>query len=86
MKNTVKSKIVRIGNSRGLRIPKVWLDQLNLGDEVEMAVEPDQLVIRAARKPRERWDEAFRVMAEQGDDRLVEEFPAPDWDEKEWRW
>lgn len=86
MKNTVKSRIVRIGNSRGLRIPKLWLDQLNLGDEVEMAVEPDQLVIRAACKARDGWDEAFQGMAQQGDDRHVEEFPAPDWDEREWRW
>jgi antitoxin MazE len=53
MSKVVKSHLVRIGNSRGVRIPKVWLDQLNLGEEVEMAVQADRLVIRSAHRPRQ---------------------------------
>ena len=86
MSNVVKSHLVRIGNSRGVRIPKVLLEQLDLSDEVEMAVQADQLVIRSARRPREGWEDQFRAMHERGDDRLIEGFPASTWDEEEWEW
>ena len=45
MSNTVKSRIVKIGNSRGVRIPKPILEQLALSEEVELSVRGDQLVI-----------------------------------------
>jgi antitoxin MazE len=86
MSNITRTHIVRIGNSRGLRIPKVWIEQLDLGEEVEMSVQADRLVIRSARRPREGWDEQFRAMHERGDDRLIEGFPASTWDDKEWEW
>jgi len=80
----VRARIVRIGNSRGLRIPKQLLDQTGLGDEVELEVQRDQIVIRAARRPRAGWDEQFRAMAERGDDRLLDDEPIPtQWDETE---
>jgi len=86
MSSVIKSHLVQIGNSRGVRIPKVWLEQLGFSDEVEMAVQSDQLVIRSARRPRQGWEDRFRVMHERGDDRPIEEFPAPAWDEQEWEW
>ena len=86
MGNRVTTHIVRIGNSRGVRIPKTLLEELALGDEVAMAVQGDQLVIRAARRPREGWEEQFRAMHEQGDDRPADEFPATAWDQREWQW
>jgi len=86
MGNVMKSHLVRIGNSRGVRIPKVWLEQLDWGDEVELAVEDDCLVIRSARRPRQGWEEQFRTMHERGDDRVVESYPPTVWDEQEWEW
>ncbi len=86
MGNLTKTHIVRIGNSRGVRIPKVWLDQLDMNGEVEMAIEADRLVLRSSRLPRQGWEEQFCAMHEQGDDRPVDEFPAPAWDESEWEW
>jgi antitoxin MazE len=86
MSNTIKSHLVRIGNSRGIRIPKVWVEQLDLNDEVEMTVRPDGLVIRSARHPRQGWEEQFRLMHERGDDRHLADFPASAWDEQEWEW
>lgn len=86
MKNVMKARIVQIGNSRGIRIPKVWLDQLGLGEEVEVAVQKDKLVIRRAHRPRQGWDEAFRSMAERGDDRLLDKPAATKWDREEWEW
>ncbi len=78
--------IIRIGNSRGVRIPKTLLDQLDLGDEVEMAVRGNWLVIRSARQPRQGWEEKFRAMHDRGDDRAVDEFPSSAWDVREWQW
>jgi antitoxin MazE len=86
MSHVVKSHLIQIGNSRGVRIPKVCLEQLNLGDEVELAVQSDQLVIRSARQPRQGWEDRFRAMHEQADDRLLD-IPTPsEWDEHEWEW
>jgi len=86
MEQTVRARVVRIGNSRGIRIPKVWLDQLNLGDEVELAIRQDTLVVRRAHSPREGWSGAFQAMAAKQDDGLYDEPRPTDWDKKEWRW
>ncbi len=84
----MKSRIVRIGNSQGLRIPKPVLEQAGLRDEVEISVRGHSLVIRPARRPREGWDAAFREMAARGDDTLLDGDVATSsaWDEGEWQW
>ncbi len=86
MEKVVKARVVRIGNSRGIRIPKIWADQLGLDDEVELAVQKDKLVIRRAHRPRQGWEEAFRSMAERGDDHLVDESVSTRFDREEWEW
>jgi antitoxin MazE len=86
MNNVITSHLVPIGNSRGVRIPKVWLKQLELGEEVEMALQADQLVIRSAHRPRQGWEEQFRAMHQRGDDRPIDDFPASAWDNREWEW
>ena len=69
----VKTRVIKIGNSQGIRIPKLLLDQSGLEGEVELSVERDQLVVRPVRRARHGWDEQFRMMAESGDDRLLDE-------------
>jgi antitoxin MazE len=68
----MRARVVRIGNSRGVRIPKPLIEQVGLQDEVEIAVEGNSLIIRAAARPRAGWATAFRSMAERGDDRLLD--------------
>jgi antitoxin MazE len=83
----MKSRIVRIGNSQGIRIPKPVLEQAGLSDEVEIDVRGNTLVIRPARRPREGWDAAFRDMAARGDDALLDrDLSSSKWDEEEWEW
>ncbi len=85
--NVVRTHIIRIGNSRGIRIPKLLLDQAGLGTEVEILVQRDHLMIRPVGRPRSTWDEQFRAMAEQGDDRLfLGDAALTDWDAREWEW
>jgi antitoxin MazE len=86
MNNTTKTRLVRIGNSRGIRIPKVLIEQLGLAGDVELSVQADRLVVRPLRHPREGWDEKAREMHERGDDRMIDDFPPTTWDLEEWEW
>lgn len=86
MNRTLRSRVVKIGNSRGIRIPRAIIEQVGLTDEVEMFVEGNKLIIRALGSPRQGWDAHFASMAEQGDDRLPDEIAPTQWDEEEWTW
>jgi antitoxin MazE len=57
----MKTNVVRIGNSRGIRIPKKLLEECRLEETVELEAHKDHLVIRSVAKPRNGWDEAFRA-------------------------
>ena len=84
----MKANIIRIGNSQGIRIPKILLEQSHLGTEVEIEVEDEKIVIRSASRPRQGWGEKFRLMVESGDDRMIDEDVGgqTDWDKDEWEW
>ena len=86
MSVVVKSHLIKIGNSRGIRIPKICLEQVGLTDEAEITVEANQLVIRPARHPREGWEEQFKEMAERGEDKLLDPETPTEWDRTEWEW
>lgn len=84
----MKTSIVRIGNSQGIRIPKVILEQTQLRGEVELEVKDKQILIHAVRKPRQDWARKFRSMAEKGDDKLIdsEVIGQTSWEREEWQW
>jgi antitoxin MazE len=82
----VRASIVRIGNSRGLRIPKALLDQCGIEDAVDLTVEPGQLVLRPIRRARAGWAEAAAAMAARGDDRLLDPAAPTVFDGDEWEW
>jgi antitoxin MazE len=83
----MKTKIIRIGNSQGIRIPKPLLEQTGLGEEVELEVRADELVIRSAKKMRADWGAAFSKMGSAGDDVLLDtDLLEGRWDEDEWTW
>ena len=88
MSTVIRTRVVKIGNSQGIRIPKLLLEQTNLGEEVELELQQDQIVVRPAVHVRHRWEEAFEAMAERGDDDLLDsDLPVPTtWDEEEWKW
>jgi antitoxin MazE len=85
---TMKTRIVRIGNSQGIRIPKPLIEQAGLSGEVEISVQGDTLVIQSVKRPRAGWAAAFAEMARHGDDTLIDEVPPTldRWDEDEWEW
>lgn len=81
-----KTRIVRIGNSQGFRVPKALLDQAQLPAEVELSAEPGRLLVRAVRRPRAGWAAAARAMHVDAADRLLDKPTATRFDEKEWQW
>ena len=81
-----KTRIVRIGNSRGIRVPKVLLEQAQLPEEVELQAERGRLVVRAARGPRAGWAEAAKTMHARGDDQLLDAPTSTRFDDKDWQW
>jgi len=82
----MKSRIVQIGNSRGIRLPKVLIEEAQLEDEVELEAEPGRIVIRRGSRPRAGWAAAARKMRERNDDRLLDPLTPTRFDEKEWKW
>ena len=82
----MKTKIVRIGNSRGVRIPKPLLEQAGLENEVILRVVEQSIVIEAADKARAGWTEAARVLSERQEDGLLDGLVLTDFDESEWVW
>jgi antitoxin MazE len=83
----MRVELVRIGNSRGIRIPKPLIEQCGFGDAVELHIEDNRLVIAPERAPRQGWKEAFAAAGPAGDDALpFEPVPPNEFDDSEWTW
>jgi len=84
----MRVRIVKIGNSQGIRIPKPVILQAGITGEVELNVEENRLIISSVDRPRAGWAEAFRNMAKRGDDVLLDGDVsyASRWDAEEWEW
>ncbi len=67
----MKVSVIRIGNSKGIRLNKMLLEKYKIGDEVELILEPEAIMIRPVAKPRHEWDQAFAEMRKKGDDTLL---------------
>ena len=82
----MKSQIIQIGNSQGVRLPKMLLEESRITGEVELELHPDGILIRNAQKPRALWDEQFKIMAENEDDDLTGGDTSTKFEKKEWQW
>jgi len=82
----MKAELIRIGNSRGVRIPKPLIEQCGLGDVVELRVENDRLVISPESTPRKGWGEAFRAAAEKTTTAPLGITGNNKFDRRDWKW
>ena len=84
----MRARVVKIGNSQGIRIPKTLLEQTGIMNDVELDVDKDKIVIRPISNLRLGWEHAFKAMSDNLDDTLIngDENIAHSWDEKERRW
>lgn len=83
----MKTTRIPIGNSRGIRIPKPFIEQCGLEKHVEMDVRDSVILIRAPRQRRAGWDDALARMAQTGDDKQIDDSPTANrWDKEEREW
>lgn len=85
----MRTKVIRIGNSRGIRIPSHILEQSGLKGEVELEVKENQLILKPISKVREDWDNAFQSISGNKDDVLLDKDSLENqssWDKEEWEW
>ncbi|MFM2430520.1 MAG: hypothetical protein RLZZ511_1733 [Cyanobacteriota bacterium] len=86
MGNAIRTRLIKVGNSQGIRIPKILLEQTGIQEDIEISVQGDQLVIRTASDIRAGWDAAFATMATNQDDQLLDQAEPTEWDQTEWEW
>ena len=82
----MKAKLVRIGNSRGVRLPKPLIEEAGLPDDVELEVRNGAIVISPANGVRSGWEEAAQDMRLRGDDELMDIHVNTRFDDEEWQW
>jgi antitoxin MazE len=82
----MKTKLVKIGNARGVRIPRRMLAQAGLEEDVELQVIPGGILIRSARSPRDGWAEAADLLRRRQEHALLDEPVPTDFDQTEWVW
>ena len=81
----MKTQIIQIGNSQGIRIPKALLEESGIAGDVNLELTPDGILIRNISKPRSGWAAVFQVISEQDDD--IASIDAPtSFEKKEWQW
>ena len=85
MMEKIKTKIIQIGNSKGIRIPKHILERLNLKNLIELIIDDErqQIHIKSLNSVRKNWEESFQKMHQLGDDELIIE---DDLDLDPWEW
>ena len=86
MSIVIRTRIIKIGNSQGIRIPKLLLEQSGIHTDVEIEVQGDRLIIRTATNLRAGWDAAFAAMTKEQDDVLLDEVNTTSWDQVKWEW
>lgn len=82
----MKTRLVRIGNSRGIRLSKPLIEEAGFKDEVEVTLRDGALVITRAEHPRAGWEAAVSLLLERRDDYVFEEPATTRFDEEEWEW
>jgi antitoxin MazE len=85
MANIYKTRIVQVGNSQGIRLPKAMIELTGIKENIEIEVRDNQIVITAASKARNGWGDAFAQMVID-EDELTPLTVADTWDETEWVW
>ena len=67
----METSIIKIGNSKGLRLSKTILEKYNIKEKVELILEKGQIILRPIEKPRKDWEIEFEKMRLNNDDRLL---------------
>ena len=77
--------VVKIGNSRGIRLSKTLLEKYNIRDTVDLILEKGHIILKPVSQPRKGWDKAFKAMNANGDDKLLVEDVFEEENPEEWK-
>ncbi|WP_419840224.1 AbrB/MazE/SpoVT family DNA-binding domain-containing protein [Candidatus Poriferisodalis sp.] len=80
------ARIVPIGNSRGVRLPKPLIEEAGLGERVSLRVVDGGVLIEPRPEARTGWAKAARLARERGDEVVVEPWPLTGFDIDAWEW
>lgn len=80
----METAIIKIGNSKGLRLSKTILEKYNIQDKIELILEEEQIILKPIAKPRQNWAKEFKKMNEKGDDQLMIDDVFEDENLEEW--
>ncbi|MEA2084346.1 MAG: AbrB/MazE/SpoVT family DNA-binding domain-containing protein [Thermodesulfobacteriota bacterium] len=78
-------QVVKIGNSKGIRLSKTLLERYNIRDKLEIIFEKGYLILKPVSKPRSGWEEAFKEMHDNKDDQLLFDDVFQDENLEEWK-
>ena len=81
----MKTHLIRVGNSRGVRLPKPLIEEAGLTDAVEIRVRDGTIVITGVARARSGWAEAAKRMRERDEDGLLDPSTPTRFDEGEWK-
>ena len=76
--------VIKIGNSKGLRLSKDILTRYNIKDKVELVLEKGYIILKPKTQPRKNWEKAFKIMHENKDDQLLMDDVFDDENFEEW--
>ncbi len=82
----MKARLVQIGNSRGVRLPKLLIEEVGLTDEVDLQVRDGRIVIFPSRVPRTGWAASAQLLSQRGDSGLLDPPTLTRFDEDDWEW
>jgi antitoxin MazE len=76
--------LIRIGNSKGIRLPKALLEKYNIQDTIELVLKKGYIVLKPKTKASDGWEAAFKTLHERGDDQMIVSEVFEDEDFEEW--
>ena len=82
----MKTRLIRIGNSRGVRLPKPLIEQADLSDEVDLQIREGAVVISRIAAPRAGWGDAAATLGRNDEEELLIEHRPTEFEETEWSW
>ena len=76
----MKTKLIQIGDSRGIRIPQSLIERAGLETEVNLRATESGILIETPRAPRAGWAEAAQQLRERDESGLIDEPTPTDFD------
>ncbi len=77
--------VIKIGNSKGIRLSKTLLERYNIKDTVDLIMDKGQIILKPISEPRKGWEKAFEKMSKNGDDNLLIDDVFDDENPEEWK-